>query len=86
MFSSGYRLPKGERTPTATDCYRFVLTRPEVDVCMAGPADASQMEQAIEALRRGPMTDNEIAWMRRIGRAVSGNNGRAPPLIVGASF
>lgn len=72
VFNGGSRLPKGERTPTATDCYRFVLTRPEVDVCMTGPANASQLEQAIEALRLGPMTEEELAWMRRIGRAVAG--------------
>ncbi|MGA2117808.1 MAG: hypothetical protein ABSH56_24005 [Bryobacteraceae bacterium] len=72
VFNGGYRLPKGERTPTATDCYRFVLARPEVDVCMTGPADAGQMEQALEALRRGPMTEDETAWMRRIGLAVAG--------------
>ncbi len=72
MFNGGYRIPRGEHTPTATDCYRFVLTRPEVDVCMSGPADASQMEQALEALRLGPMSEDELAWMRRVGRAVAG--------------
>jgi predicted aldo/keto reductase-like oxidoreductase len=72
MFNGGSRLPKGERAPTATDCYRFVLTRPEVDVCLTGPADASQMEQALEALRLGPMNEEELAWMRRVGLAVSG--------------
>lgn len=72
MFNGGSRLPKGERTPTAADCYRFVLARPEVDVCITGPADASQMEQALEALRLGPMTEDETAWMSRIGRAVAG--------------
>ena len=65
-------LPKGERVPTATDCYRYVLTRPEVDVCMTGPKDAAQMEHALEALRLGPMSEDELAWMRRVGRAVSG--------------
>ena len=65
-------LPKGERVPTAADCYRYVLSRPEVDVCMTGPKDAAQMEHALEALRLGPMTDDELAWMRRVGRAVSG--------------
>jgi len=65
-------LPKDERIPTATDCYRFVLTRPEVDVCMTGPKDAAQMEHALEALRLGPMSEDELAWMRRVGRAVSG--------------
>ena len=65
-------IPKGERVPTAADCYRFVLTRPEVDVCMTGPKDAAQMEHALEALRLGPMSEDELAWMKRIGRAVSG--------------
>jgi predicted aldo/keto reductase-like oxidoreductase len=65
-------LPKGERAPTATDCYRYVLSRPEVDVCLTGPADAAQMDEALEALRRGPMTDEELAWMARVGRAVAG--------------
>jgi len=72
VFNGGYRLPKGEPIPTATDCYRFVLTRSEVDVCMCGPADAVQMEQALEALRIGPMSEDELAWMRRVGRAVAG--------------
>jgi aryl-alcohol dehydrogenase-like predicted oxidoreductase len=65
-------LPKGERIPTAADCYRYVMTRPEVDVCMTGPKDAAQMEHALEALRAGPMSEDELAWMRRVGCAVSG--------------
>ena len=67
-----HRLPKTEREPTAADCYRFVLTRPEVDVCLTGPADATQMKEALEALRLGPMSPDELAWMRRVGRAVAG--------------
>jgi aryl-alcohol dehydrogenase-like predicted oxidoreductase len=67
-----HRLPKSERVPTATDCYRFVLSRPEVDVCMTGPADSAQMDAALEALRLGPMSEEELAWMHRVGRAVSG--------------
>jgi aryl-alcohol dehydrogenase-like predicted oxidoreductase len=67
-----HRLPKSERVPTAADCYRYVLTRPEVDVCLTGPANAAQMEEALEALRRGPMSQDELAWMRRVGRAVAG--------------
>jgi hypothetical protein len=66
------RLPDGETFPSSTDCYRFVLTRPEVNVCMTGPADAAQMDRALDALRLGPMTEDELAWMRRVGRTVSG--------------
>ncbi len=57
----------GDRTPTASDCYRFVLTRPEVDVCLTGPANAAQMDEALRALDRGPMDEEELAWMRRVG-------------------
>ncbi len=62
----------GEKTPTAVDCYRFVLTRPEFNVCMTGPSTAAQMDEALEALRLGPMNEEELAWMRRVGRAVAG--------------
>jgi len=58
--------------PTAADCYRYVLSRPEVDVCLSGPGYAAQMCAALDALRRGPMTEDELAWMRRVGRAVAG--------------
>jgi aryl-alcohol dehydrogenase-like predicted oxidoreductase len=67
-----HRVPKSEKVPTAADCYRYVLTRPEVDVCLSGPANTQQMEEALEALRPGPMSEDELAWMRRVGRAVSG--------------
>ncbi len=65
-------VPHGEKPPTAADCYRYVLARPEVNVCMTGPANAAQMDQALDALRRGPMSTSELEWMRRIGKAVSG--------------
>jgi predicted aldo/keto reductase-like oxidoreductase len=68
----GHPIPKGERVPTATDCYRYVLSCPEVDVCMTGPSNAARMDEALEALRRGPMSEDESAWMRRVGRAVAG--------------
>jgi aryl-alcohol dehydrogenase-like predicted oxidoreductase len=67
-----HKLPKSEPVPTAADCYRFVLTRPEVDVCLTGPTNAAQMEQALEALRLGPMGEDELAWMRRVGQTVAG--------------
>jgi aryl-alcohol dehydrogenase-like predicted oxidoreductase len=72
LLPGSHRLPASERVPTAADCYRYVLTRPEVDVCLTGPANAAQMEEALEALRKGPMSQDELAWMRRVGRAVAG--------------
>jgi len=66
------RMPRGEKIPTASDCYRFVLANPAVDVCLSGPSDGQQMDHAIEALRRGPMPEDELAWMRRVGDAIYG--------------
>ena len=63
-------VPPGERVPTAADCYRFVLSHPAVDVCMTGPGSMAHVEQAIDAVARGPMTEEELAWMRRVGDAV----------------
>jgi aryl-alcohol dehydrogenase-like predicted oxidoreductase len=61
------RIPPGERVPTATDCYRFVLSNPAVDVCMTGPSNAAQADDALRAIDLGPMGAEELAWMRRVG-------------------
>jgi aryl-alcohol dehydrogenase-like predicted oxidoreductase len=66
------RTPAGERTPTAGDCYRFVLSHTGVDVCLTGPASAGHVEQAIAARELGPMSPDELAWMRRVGAASRG--------------
>jgi aryl-alcohol dehydrogenase-like predicted oxidoreductase len=49
------RIPPGERVPTATDCYRFVLSNSAVDVCMTGPSNAAQADDALRAADLGPM-------------------------------
>ena len=67
------KIPKGEAVPRASDCYRFVLSQPQVDVCLAGPANAEQMREALTALDRGPMSQEELAWMRRIGDHIHGS-------------
>lgn len=56
-----------DRTPTAGDCYRFALTRPEVDVCLAGPRDRADLDAALAALEDGPLDESELAWMRAFG-------------------
>jgi aryl-alcohol dehydrogenase-like predicted oxidoreductase len=61
------RVPPGERVPTAADCYRFVLSNPDVDVCMTGPANEAQAAEALRAIELGPMNPEELAWMRRVG-------------------
>ncbi len=61
------KVPSGERTLTAVECYRFVLSNPAVDVCMTGPRTVDQMKQNLAILEQGPMIDDEMARMRRIG-------------------
>ena len=68
------RTPAGERTPSGTDCYRFALSDPHVDVAVAGPANPQQMDQALRALELGPMSDEELAWMRRVGDGIYGKD------------
>lgn len=60
-------MPKGERTPNASDCYRFVLSHPAVHVCTSGPKSLEQTRQALKVLESGPMNEEELAWMRRVG-------------------
>jgi aryl-alcohol dehydrogenase-like predicted oxidoreductase len=63
-------LPAGEPVPRASDCYRFALGHAGVDVCLAGPSDAGQLDEALAALDRGPLADDELAWLRRVGAHV----------------
>ena len=60
----------GEQPATATDCYRFVLQHPAVDVCLAGPADREQLKEAQKAATMPPMSEEEVERMRRIGRVI----------------
>jgi aryl-alcohol dehydrogenase-like predicted oxidoreductase len=66
------RMPNDEAPATAVDCYRFVLTHPSVDVCMMGASNLAQMRENLQTLDCGPMTQEEIDRMRRIGNFISG--------------
>lgn len=66
------KMPPGERAPTACECYRFVLSHPAVDVCMIGPKNMEQMIENLQVLEQGPMTEEELARMRRIGDHIYG--------------
>ena len=66
------KMPDGETPPTASDCYRFVLGQPAVDLVLCGPADRNQMQEAIGALHRGPLPPDEVARMQRIGDHIYG--------------
>jgi len=66
------RAPPGEAPLTATECYRFVLTNPAVDVCLCGPRSMAEMDGALAALDAGPLSPGELERARRVGDAVHG--------------
>jgi aryl-alcohol dehydrogenase-like predicted oxidoreductase len=68
------RTPPGERVPGADDCYRFCLSHPAVDMVLCGPADTEQVRVACKALAAGPLSEDELAWMRRVGDHVYGRS------------
>ena len=61
------KMPAGEAPLRGADCYRFVLTHPMVDVCITGPRNIHQMREALKALDLGPLSDEEMTRVRRIG-------------------
>ncbi len=61
------RMPSGEATPRASHCYRFCLSHSGVDMVLSGPANTEQVREAVLALEEGPLDEEELAWMRRVG-------------------
>jgi aryl-alcohol dehydrogenase-like predicted oxidoreductase len=66
------KMPPGEPAPSASDCYRFVLSHPAVDICMTGPRNLEQMREALRTLDLGAMSEDELARMRKIGTHIRG--------------
>jgi aryl-alcohol dehydrogenase-like predicted oxidoreductase len=63
-------VPTGEECPRASDCYRFVLAQPFVDACWCGPKNRAELDEALRALGDGPLDEERMAWLRRVGAAV----------------
>jgi aryl-alcohol dehydrogenase-like predicted oxidoreductase len=72
------KMPKGETPLRARDCYRFVLSNPDFQVCMTGPKNREQMDEALCALDEGPLSTEEMARIRRIGEYVHEHSGPFP--------
>ncbi len=67
-------MPAGERPLAPADCYRFALSHPDVNVCVTGPATAAQMQDNLKALDAGPLDEEEMARVRRIGKHIYGKD------------
>ncbi|MBK9167398.1 MAG: aldo/keto reductase [Bryobacterales bacterium] len=70
------RPPKGwppdQSPPDAGQCYRFVLSHPAVDVCLTAPRSVRELDANLDALARGPLDPDEMAYLRNFGDAVRG--------------
>lgn len=68
------KAPSGWTRPpmTAGDCYRFCLSHPAVDLVLSGPASKAQLDENLAAVEKGPLTEEELTWMREYGRRVHG--------------
>jgi aryl-alcohol dehydrogenase-like predicted oxidoreductase len=62
--------PKDGPLPTAGMCYRFVLSNPHVHVCLTAPANENQLKENLEAIKLGPLSEDEMHFMRKFGDAV----------------
>lgn len=68
------RAPRGWSggVPTAGDCYRFCLTSPHIDVALTGPRNVVELRENIAALEKGPLSPEEMLFLREFGRTVHG--------------
>ena len=57
-------LGSGHWKPSITEHYRFVLDRPEIDGVLCAPQTPEEVDSLASALARGPLSDEEIAYLR----------------------
>jgi aryl-alcohol dehydrogenase-like predicted oxidoreductase len=62
--------PEGKPVPAAGLCYRFALSNPHVHVCLTAPSNLKQLDENLAALDSGPLTADEMSFMREFGDVV----------------
>ena len=45
-----------------------MLSNPDFNVCMSGPSNAAEMDEALAALDEGPLSAEENQRIRRLGK------------------
>ena len=62
---------------TASDCYRFCLSNPHVDIVLTGPKTRQQLQENLSELRdKGPLSEEENSWIRNYGQIVHKESSR----------
>lgn len=70
LFRRHRSWPPDRPIPSPGMAYRFVLSNPNVDVCITAPTNLKQLEDNLNAVRQGPLSADEIAFMREYGDTV----------------
>lgn len=68
------KMPDGVQPLSAGDCYRFVLERDEVDICMMGVRDRNMLQDNMDVLKKGPMSFDELEAAMIIGDHLYGKS------------
>ncbi len=76
------QMPTGEAPMSSTDCYRFALANPNVNMCLCGPKNMEEMDAALRTLDSAPASKEEMARFRRIGAHVH-PKGQTNPAAMG---
>lgn len=59
--------PPDQYVPSIPDCYRFALSHPWVDLVLTGLANKREINLALAALERGPLSEEEQGLIRCYG-------------------
>jgi aryl-alcohol dehydrogenase-like predicted oxidoreductase len=51
-------------------CYRFVLSNPHIHLVLTGPKNREQLRMNLNAIRQGPLTQEELSWIRQYGTLI----------------
>ena len=62
--------PRGAPLPDAAMCYRFALSNPAISVCLMAPKNLREFEANLAGVRRGPLDEEEAAFLRSFGDRV----------------
>ena len=62
--------PESEPVASAGQCYRFVLSNPHVHVVLTAPRNERELTENLREVARGPLPEDEMAFMRRFGAHV----------------
>ncbi|MDP2887252.1 MAG: aldo/keto reductase [Ignavibacteria bacterium] len=66
--------PKDGHLPDAGMCYRFVLSNPNVHVCLTAPTNEKQLMENLAALKQGTLNEDEMHFMKQFGDSVYQNH------------